>query len=111
MGGYESDGHGRSQWGEPHVAADGSLWVPSRLGEIGIVLELVIGNRIVCGDGIDGVARFDGETWSRFLQGRCVEGMDIAPDGSVWLLAKESDASFPVAHVYVITPEAVAASK
>ena len=70
--------------------------------------------RVVCDHGIDGVVRFDGETWSRFLQGRCVEAMDIAPDGSVWLLAKESDESgarYPVAHTYVITPEAVAASE
>ena len=69
------------------------------------------GHRVVCGDGIDGVARFDGETWSRFLQGRCVEAMDIAADGSVWMLASKSDARFPLAHVYVITPEAVAATE
>ena len=36
--------------------------------------------------------------------------MDIAADGSVWMLASESDARFPLAHVYVITPEAVAAT-
>jgi hypothetical protein len=112
-GGDEPDGlrlWGYPQ-GEPHVAADGSLWVPTRLGVIHFDPDLGVGHRIVCGDGIDGVARFDGETWSRFLPGRCVEAMDIAADGSVWLLAKESDARFPVAHVYVITPEAVAAKE
>jgi hypothetical protein len=103
--GWVPDDLQRSRWGEPHVAPDGSLWVPSRLGVIGG------GHRSVCGPGIDGVARFDGETWSRFLQGRCVEVMDIAADGSVWLLASTSDARFPLAHVYVITPEAVAATE
>jgi hypothetical protein len=99
----------RSQWGEPHVASDGSLWVPSRLGVMERDPDLGGGHRNVCGHGIDGVARFDGERWSRFLQGRCVETMDIAADGSVWLLASKSGAQFPLANVYVITPEAVAA--
>jgi hypothetical protein len=101
----------RSQWGEPHVASDGSLWVPSRLGVMGRDPDLGGGRRNVCGHGIDGVARFDGETWSRFLPGRCVEVMDIAADGSVWMLASKSDARFPLAHLYVITPEAVAAAE
>ena len=30
--GWVPDDLRRSQWGEPHVAPDGSLWVPSRLG-------------------------------------------------------------------------------
>ena len=34
--------------------------------------------------------------------------MDIVVDGPAWLLASESDARFPLAHLYVITPEAVA---
>ena len=107
--GWVPDDFGRSQWGEPHVAPDGSLWVPSRLGVMDRDPDLGGGHRNVCGHGIDGVARFDGETWSRFLQGRCVEVMDIAADGSVWMLASKSDARFPLAHVYVITPEAAAA--
>jgi len=71
-----------SRWGEPHVAPDGSLWVPPRLGLLERDPDLGDGRQVVCGGGIDGVARFDGETWSRFLQGRCVEAMDIAADGS-----------------------------
>ena len=109
--GWVPDDLQRSRWGEPHVAPDGSLWVPSRLGVMDPDPALGGGHRSVCGPGIDGVARFDGETWSRFLQGRCVEVMDIAADGSVWLLASKSDARFPLAHVYVITPEAVAATR
>ena len=45
-----------SFWGEPHVAPDGSLWVPPRLGVSGVEV------RSVCDHGIDGVARFDGVT-------------------------------------------------
>jgi hypothetical protein len=37
--------------------------------------------------------------------------MDIAADGSVWLQASKSDAWFPTARTYVITPEAVAATE
>jgi hypothetical protein len=109
--GWVPDHPSRTRWGEPHVAPDGSLWVPSRLGVIERDPDLGGGHRNVCGHGIDGVARFDGETWSRFLPGRCVEVMDTAADGSVWLLASKSDARFPLAHVYVITPEAVAATE
>jgi hypothetical protein len=80
-------------WGELHVAPDGFLWVPP----------------LECDQGINGVARFDGETWTRSLQGYCVEAMDIAADGSVWTLATESGAD--LRHVYVITPEAVAVAE
>ena len=34
--------------------------------------------------------------------------MDIAADGSVWLLASEAGSAYPVLRTYVITPEAVA---
>ena len=50
----------------------------------------------------DGIARFDGSTWQNFLEGHRVGDWDIAPDGSVWLRADGA--------LYVITPEAVAAS-
>lgn len=51
------------------LGADGSVWMP---------LE---GERR-CG----GLGRFDGEDWQRFLDGVCVVSLDIAPDGTVWLL-------------------------
>ena len=50
----------------------------------------------------DGLARFDGETLDRFLPGQSIS-MDIAADGSVWVLAGEDEAR----DLYVITPEAV----
>jgi hypothetical protein len=51
----------------------------------------------------DGIARFDGSTWQYFLSGHRVSDWDIAPDGSVWLRADHG--------LYVITPEAVAATE
>jgi hypothetical protein len=93
-----------SYWGEPHVAPDGSLWVPERLG-------VWNDEQPVCDHDLDGVARFDGEAWSHHLRGGCVEAMDIAADGTVWLLAAESGATYPLLHLYVITPEAIAGTE
>jgi hypothetical protein len=55
-----------------------------------------------------GVARFDGVTWQRFLDGRTVHDLDAGPDGSVWVRAEDAstDGQGPI-HTYVITPEAV----
>jgi hypothetical protein len=58
--------------------------------------------RLAC----DGLARFDGETLDRFLPGRCIS-MAIAADGAAWVLDDEEGAR----DLYVITPEAVAASE
>ncbi|MEA2025278.1 MAG: hypothetical protein U9O18_01170 [Chloroflexota bacterium] len=93
---YRHDGTGWQQWflGEddrlavnwlvgPHaMAPDGNFWAvrPDCLG----------------------VNRFDGRTWVEYLPGICADDMDIAFDGSVWLLADD---------LYVITPEAVAATE
>jgi len=85
------------------VAPDGAAWVISRLGRWG--------DQPVCTDDFGGVSRFDGETWSRFLSDSCIESMDIAADGSIWLLATESDARYPTLHTYVISPEAVVATE
>ena len=93
-----------SYWGEPHVAPDGSLWVPERLG-------VWNDEQPVCDHDLDGVARFDGGAWSHHLRGGCVEAMDIAADGTVWLLAAESGATYPLLHLYVITPEAIAGTE
>ena len=54
----------------------------------------------------DGVVRFDGKTADRFLPGRCIT-VDIAADGSVWVLADEEEGK----DLYVIIPEAVAADE
>ena len=112
---HRHDGTGWQQWslrehdmlgggwdaGPYAVAPDGSFWAgwPSRS-----VVE-----------GCQGVNRFDGETWVRYLPGMCVPwlgGMDIAPDGSVWVHAWEGEDLWAGSgHLYVITPEAVAASE
>ena len=81
------------------VAPDGSFWAgwPRRSQE----------------DWGQGVSRFDGQTWVRYLPGMYVHwfgGMDIAPDGSVWVLASEGAGVDPQ-RLYVITPEAVETSE
>lgn len=100
--------------GEFVVSPDGSLWaslwqggakgdVPDRglwyWQEREGALE---DGRVAC----DGLVRHDGTTADRFLPGRCIT-MDIAADGSVWVLADEDEGR----DLYVITPEAVAASE
>ena len=52
------------------AAPDGSVWLTP-------------------GDGPDpsrcnGLARFDGDTWSRYLAGTCIYALDVAPDGTAW---------------------------
>lgn len=56
----------------------------------------------------DGLARFDGESWDPFLAGRCIWDLDLAPDGSVWVVASAPGFASEI-DTYVITPEAVAA--
>jgi len=107
---YRHDGTGWQQWSlEEHdmvpawraagytyaVAPDGSFWAGWNRGE---------------GDECEGISRFDGRTWVRYLPGMCVPrlGMDIAPDGSVWALASEGFGVDEPRYLYVITPEAVA---
>mgnify|MGYP001823749417 CR=1 FL=1 len=85
-----------SDWGDVRVAPDGSVWVAARLDVPG-------GQVPACGQGVGGVAHFDGMAWDRYLPGRCVIAFDIAAHGSVWVLADDG--------LYVITPEAVAASE
>ena len=91
----------------PHgVAPDGSFWAawPGR-GALGTPDCL-------------GVNRFDGRSWERYLPGMYVWplAMDIAPDGSAWLIAWEDkgvdDQGYGSSdgHLFVITPEAVAAT-
>jgi hypothetical protein len=97
---------------EFEVAPDGSLWFSLWRGaDDGDPWDL---DSAEC----DGLARFDGETLDRFLPGRCLL-MDIAADGSVWVLATDEAVSVPgeggfpddqAWGLYVITPEAVAAS-
>jgi hypothetical protein len=73
-------------------APDGGLWVRH--------------NHRWWGPGVDGIFRFDGSTWRHFLPGHSFKSVSVAPDGSVWLLA---DGIYD--GIYVITPEAIAASE
>jgi hypothetical protein len=77
------------------VSTDGSVWVDASTSDDGWWAEC------------DGVARFDGTTWSEFLPGHCLVDIDFAPDGSAWVLA--ADGLLAEIHPYVITPEATAA--
>ena len=87
----------------PHdleVAPDGSLWVTYTLGPEPLEPP-----------DCEGVARFDGETWSRFLTSHCVMDMEIASDGSVWVNGWVQDAEGNRAspdNTYVIRPDAAA---
>jgi hypothetical protein len=103
--------------GDIEVAPDGSVWVNStpliRETDDGSIDD-TSGEGDVCG----GVYNFDGTTWTHYLHGTCVYDMDISPDGTTWLRGGTFDlntdefgsASGPV-EVYVITPEAVAATE
>ena len=54
------------------------------------------------------MTHYDGTTWTSYLVGSCIDDFAIAPDGSVWLGAAGSAGRL---HLYVITPEAVAAAE
>ena len=89
------------------VAPDGSAWVNAAVPVSDSAEE------VVC----DGLGRYDGEGWSSYLSGRCVWDYDFAPDGSLWVVAKdgtgpstEDEQAGLAVHTYVITPEAVAAA-
>jgi hypothetical protein len=88
------------------VAPDGSLWFSMWRDDPGTdtgMCEQDWGaGPVYC----DGLARFDGETLDRFLPGQSIS-MDIAADGSVWVLAGNAQGR----DLYLITPEAVAASE
>ena len=44
----------------------------------------------------DGLAHFDGSTWTHYLPGRCVFAFDITPDGTVWLQAEAQGIAYPI---------------
>ena len=74
------------------VAPDGSVWVAG-----------------AGWDGCHGVARFDGASWTPYLEGYCVDGLDITSGGTVLALASANSGGS--LGLYVITPEAVAATE
>jgi hypothetical protein len=81
------------------VAPDASFWVGLSHG--------IDGPTRTC----HGVGHFDGVSWERYLPNRCVAAIDIAADGSVWLLAMQEGEYDKPLDLYVITPEAVAAGE
>ena len=100
---------------EHEVAPDGSLWSSLWQSADGSAFPrdgyfwtwegrtgAVEDGRLRC----DGLVRFDGTTVGHFLPGQCIS-MDIAADGSVWVLAEDDEGR----DLYVITPEAVTASE
>jgi len=95
----------RSRWtflpGDAFRAApDGSIWFALRADSGPPVPE------VHCA----GIARFDGTTWlGPFLPDRCVESIELAADGSVWLLAHDAEGSSEdLVDLFVVTPEAIA---
>lgn len=55
-----------------------------------------------------GLSHFDGETWTRVLDGKHIQAMDMAPDGTIWALAEEPNGP---AHLYAVTPAAIGAEE
>jgi hypothetical protein len=54
-----------------------------------------------------GIAHFDGTTWlGPYLADRCVESIELAADGSAWLLAHAAESSDDPVDLFVVTPEA-----
>ncbi len=93
--------------GPLEVAPAGSVW-----------LSPTSERRFGMGDGdCDGLARFDGVTWTRYLRDACIYAVDTAADGTLWVQAGEwlrTDDEYPppgAVHTYAITPEAVAATE
>ena len=63
-------------------------------------------------DPADGVMSFDGATWRQYLLGVSVDQVTATSDGSIWVLGRPYPGSASDDwHLYVITPEAVAATE
>jgi hypothetical protein len=55
--------------------------------------------------GCNGLARFDGTTWSRYLADTCIYSLDLAPDGTAWARAGTGDDLTPgPIETYAIRP-------
>ena len=64
-------------------------------------------SEVQCG----GAARFDGTTWlGPILPGMCVESIDLAADGSVWLLAHDAESDDGLVDLFVVTSDAADAA-
>ena len=102
---------------EPRMAvdADGTLWIAfdfwgERNAELMLTQTPTRGSRKSC----RGLLAFDGIAWQPYLEGYCVNHVDVARDGSVWATAAMRDdgnRDLDRAGLYVITPGAAAASE
>jgi hypothetical protein len=93
----------------PTVAADGSLWLERFEGH-----DCRDDAGHECGARCGGAAHYDGTTWTSYLEEYCISDLAIGPDGSVWLGAEDYDYDTDMlgpSSLYVITPEAVAATE
>ena len=89
------------------IGASNGLWLnPGVAGSEGV--EIIYGRQI--GGPCGGVAHFDGDTLSNYLTDQCIHSMDVAADGIAWVLASD-EPDGPAARIYIITPEAVAATE
>lgn len=76
------------------VGPDGTVWITA----------YILGSEYEPGQ-CDGLRSFDGSVWIRYLEGRCLMDLDIAPDGIVWVVEGELD--YPAYHprdIYRIDP-------
>jgi hypothetical protein len=106
--GFEIEGGYGIVRGPLEVAPDGSVWIGSPVTIPPTPSDLDLDT--AC----DGVRRFDGTTTEYFLTDLCVRELEVAADGSVWVLAGtgkpdiDYGADLALADLYVITPEALA---
>ncbi len=109
-----------SAWWNPGVLGpDGSLWASFKTEQ---PCGVMCSHLVSC----DGLGRFDGTTWRRFLTDRCVQEIDIDVDGNVWVRAASTSDGDVVTledgtelqtlglardsiETYVITPDAASA--
>ena len=94
----EADGVPQMGWmpeatgGFIRAAPDGSVWVSTTTDRGGASPD-------DWPPACDGVAHFDGTTWTQFLDSMCVFAMDIAPDGKAWVQASLPDTGTSAAPV------------
>jgi hypothetical protein len=78
------------------VTPDGGVWFALRADSGPPVPEEHCG----------GIAHFDGTTWlGPFLPELCVESVELATDGSAWLLAHAAESGDDLVDLFVVTPK------
>jgi hypothetical protein len=64
------------------AADDGGVWLAQGGGLIEQMMEF------------DGLVYFDGENWSYYLPDTWVDGIAIAPDGTIWYTTGDGEPEF-----------------